>query len=322
MRNAYFKPLLFKAFRLPVAAFALLWPLAGAAPPASPQNARNSVASETREWARGAIHHAQKMRVHKDRDQGSQPTPLMISKLDIDDDPGGRIGTFQPGVATITANNAFFQNLGTNGRTCFTCHQPQTGWTISAADVRARFAASAGIDPIFRLVDGATCPTDNVSTLNAKRRAYKLLMDKGLIRIGLPMPSAPNLEFSVAVVDDPYGCTTNPATGLTSPTTGIMSMYRRPLPSTNLGFLTAIMWDGREPSLAQQCIDATLIHAQAAAAPTADQQKQIVDFETGIFTAQIFDDEAGSLRVHNATGGPIALSLQLSKFFVGVNDPV
>jgi cytochrome c peroxidase len=323
MPGAYFKPLLFNAFRfrLRVAAFALLWPLVGAAPPASPQSAGNA-ASETREWARGAIDHAKQMRVHKDPDHGSQPTPPIISKLEIDDDPGGRIGTFQPGIATITANNAFFQNLGTNGRTCFTCHQPQTGWTVSAADVRARFADSAGTDPIFRLVDGATCPTDNVSTLKAKRRAYKLLLDKGLIRIGLPLPSAPNLEFSVTAVDDPYGCTTNPATGLTSPTAGIMSMYRRPLPSANLGFLTAIMWDGREPSLAQQSIDATLIHAQAAAGPTADQQKQIVDFETGIFTARIFDDGAGRLHARGATGGPIALSLQLSKFFVGVNDPV
>jgi cytochrome c peroxidase len=322
MRSAHFNPSLFRAFRFPVAAIALLWPSAGSAPPASAQDARNAAASETRAWAQGAIDHAQQMRVHKDRDQSSQPTPPIIPKLGIDGDPGGRVGTFQPGVATITANNAFFQNLGTNGRTCFTCHQPQTGWTISAADVRARFAASAGTDPIFRLVDGATCPTDDVSTLHAKRRAYKLVMDKGLIRIGLPMPSAPNLEFSVAAVDDPYGCTTNPATGLTSPTTGIVSMYRRPLPSTNLGFLTAIMWDGREPSLAQQSIDATLIHAQAAAAPTADQQKQIVDFETGIFTAQIFDDEAGSLHARGATGGPVALSLHLSKFFVGVNDPV
>jgi cytochrome c peroxidase len=322
MCGIHLNPSLFKAFRFPLAAFVPLWLLTGAAPPASAQNARNADGSETREWAQGAIDHAQQMRVHKDRDQGSEPTPPIIKKLEIDDDPGGRIATFQPGVATITANNAFFQNLGTNGRTCFTCHQPQTGWTISAADVRARFAASAGTDPVFRLVDGATCPTDNVSTLNAKRRAYKLLIDKGLIRIGLPMPSAPNLEFSVASVDDPYGCTTNPATGLTSPTTGIASMYRRPLPSTNLGFLTAIMWDGRESSLAQQGIDATLIHAQANGPPTADQQKQIVDFETGIFTAQIFDDEAGSLRAHNATGGPIALSLQLAKFFVGVNDPV
>jgi len=290
MRDAHFNPSLFEAFRFSVAAFVPLWLLTGAASLASAQDA--------------------------------QPTPPIIPKLKVDGDPSGRIATFQPGVATITANNAFFQNLGTNGRTCFTCHQGQNGWTVSAADVRDRFEESSGTDPIFRLVDGATCPTDDVSTLSAKRQAYKLVLDKGLIRIGLPLPSAANLEFSVASVADPYGCTTNPATGLTSPTTGIVSMYRRPLPSTNLGFLTTIMWDGREPSFAQQAIDATLGHAQAAAPPTADQQKQIVDFETGIFTAQIFDDEAGSLNARGATGGPVALSLQLSKFFVGVNDPV
>jgi hypothetical protein len=292
MRDAHFNPSLFKAFRFSIAAFVPLWLLTGAASLALAQNA-------------------------------SQPTPPIIPKLDVDNDPSGRIGTFQPGVATITANNAFFQNLGTNGRTCFTCHQKQNGWTVSAADVRARFARSAGADPIFRLVDGATCPTDDVSTLSAKTSAYKLLLDKGLIRIGLALPPPPPaiLEFSVASVADPYGCTTNPATGLTSTTTGIMSMYRRPLPSTNLGFLTAIMWDGREPSLAQQSVDATLGHAQAILPPTADQQKQIVDFETGIFTAQIFDDDAGTLFAGGATGGPVALSLQLSKFFVGVNDP-
>src|SRR5712671_3503283 len=320
MRKAHSNPSLFKSFRLPVATIALLW--LQTAPPASAQNARNAVPSETREWARGAIDHAQQMRVHKDRDQGSQPTPSIINKLDVDDDPGGRIGTFQPGVATITANNAFFQNLGTNGRTCFTCHQPQTGWTISAADVRARFAASAGTDPIFRLVDGATCPTDDVSTLNAKRRAYKLVLDKGLIRIGLPLPPAPNVEFSVASVDDPYGCTTNPATGLTSPTTGIASIYRRPLPSTNLGFLTTIMWDGREPTLAQQSIDATLGHAQANAAPTTAQQQQIVNFESGIFTAQLYDIKAKDLTAAGAKGGPNALANLLPGFFIGINDPL
>ena len=126
----------------------------------------------------------------------------------------------------------------------------------------------------------------------------------------------------MADVDDPYNCTTSPATGLTSKTTGIVSMYRRPLPSTNLGFLTTIMWDGREPSLTSQAIDATLGHAQANSAPTADQQAQIVGFETGIFTAQIFDNTARDLRADGATGGPVALSLELAKFFVGVNDPV
>jgi cytochrome c peroxidase len=275
--------------------------------------------NQSRDWAPGAIAHAQQMRRYKDADKGTQPTPPVIPKFERDADPSGAVGTFQPGVATITSNNAFFQNLGTNGRTCLTCHQPANGWSVSAASVRARFDSSRGRDPIFRLVDGATCPSVDVSTLRAKLQAYKLLLDRGLIRIGLPMPAAP--EFAVTGVQDPYGCTTNPQTGLTSPTTGILSMYRRPLPATNLGFLTAIMWDGREPSLASQASDATLGHAQADAAPTAEQQAQIVSFESGLFTAQEFDEQAKLLHAAGATGGPVALSLQLSKFFVGVNDP-
>src|SRR5260370_15602963 len=147
MRNVHFNPSLFKAPRLSAAVVVPLCLLA--APPASAQNAQNAVASETREWAQGAVDHAQQMRVHKDPDHGSQPTPPIISKLEIDDDPGGRIGTFQPGVATITANNAFFQNLGTNGRTCFTCHHPQTGCTVSAAAVRPRFADTPPPHPTF-----------------------------------------------------------------------------------------------------------------------------------------------------------------------------
>jgi cytochrome c peroxidase len=251
-------------------------------------------------------------------EHGSQTTPAIIPMLDVDGDASGQVATFQPGGPTSTTN-AFFQNLGTNGRTCFTCHQPQDGWTVSAASARARFQASAGNDPLFRLVDGATCPTADISTPGAKRKAYKLLIDKGLIRIGLALP--PGSEFTVTHVDDPYGCTTNPATGLVSPTTGIVSVYRRPLPATNLGFLTTIMWDGREPSLASQATDATLIHAQAQCAPSAGQQADIVAFESGVFTAQIFDSNAGLLYADHATGGPVSLSQQLAKFSVGVNDP-
>jgi cytochrome c peroxidase len=177
----------------------------------------------------------------------------------------------QPNGDTQTSSNAFFQNLGTNGRTCFTCHQTQTGWSVSAQSVKDRFNASSGTDPIFRLVDGATCPTADISTLQNKLQAYSLLLSKGLIRIGLPIPA--NTEFQVSAVSDPYNCNTNPATGLLSPTSGIVSIYRRPLPSTNLGFLSAIMWDGREPSLFSQSVDATLGHAQANASPSAAQQQ-------------------------------------------------
>jgi len=285
---------------------------------ASAQEAGTVDPTQSVNWAAGAIGHAQQMRRYQDADQASQPTPPMIPKFEVDADSSGRVATFQPNGATITANNPFFQNLGTNGRTCFTCHQPQTGWSVSAASVRARFAASNGADPIFRLVDGATCPTDDVSSFAARQRAYKLLNDKGLIRIGIPMPASP--EFSVTNVVDPYNCTTNPATGLTSPTAGILSMYRRPLPSANLGFLTALMWDGREPDLAHQSVDATLGHAQADNPPSADQQAAIVAFESGLFTAQEFDNQAHVLHADGATGGPIALSLQ--KFFKGINDPL
>ncbi len=270
-------------------------------------------------WQRAAIAHDERMRAFTDADSGLQPTPPVIPVFEADGDATGAVATFQPAGPTATDENPFFQNLGTNGRTCFTCHQPQTGWTVSAQSVQARFEASRGDDPIFRLVDGATCPTDDVSTLAGKRRAYALLMSRGLIRIGLSMPAG--VQFRVLSVDDPYGCNTNPVTGLTSPTTGIVSVYRRPLPAANLGFLSTIMWDGREPSLFSQAVDATLGHAQASAAPSAEQQQQIVDFESGLFTAQIFDNAAKRLDAGGATGGPVALQQQLQDFFIGVNDP-
>jgi cytochrome c peroxidase len=269
-------------------------------------------------FAPGMINHMQTMRRFKDPDQSVQQAPPIIPRFEIDDDSTGAIATFQPSGATFPANNPFFQNLGTNGRTCFSCHQPQNGWTVSAASVADRFANSDGTDPIFRLVDGAVCPTADVSTLRAKRRAYTLLIEKGLIRIGLPMPNG--VQFEVTSVDDPYSCNTNPATGLANPTTGIVSIYRRPLPSTNLGFLSTFMWDGREPSLVSQATDATLGHAQANAAPTDAQVAEIVAFETGIYTAQEIDRSAGVLHREGALGGPVALSLQ--PFFIGVNDPL
>jgi hypothetical protein len=203
--------------------------------------------------------------------------------------------------------------------------------------VQDRFNANSN-DPLFRLVDGATCPSDDVSTHRAKRKAYSLLLSKGLIRIGLPMLSD-GLEFQITDVNDPYGCNTNPTTGLTGSTTGTVSVYRRPLPTANLGFLSAIMWDGRESNLFTQAVDATLGHAQGLAAPTAEQQQQMVTFEgctgantpalcantpagAGVFTAQIFDDTGRFLFSNGAKGGPISLSEQVAKFFIGVNDPL
>src|SRR5262245_50462331 len=249
------------------------------------------------DFAPAMIEHAQKMRRYKDFDRGGERIPHVIERFSVDRDPKGAIASFQPNGPTFTANNAFFKDMGTNGRSCFTCHRPENAWSVSANDVAERFEKSAGTDPIFRLVDGATCPSDDVSTLRARRRAYKLLTEKGLIRVGLAVPAAG--EFVVTAIDDPYGCSTKPETG-----SGVLSMYRRPMPTTNIGFLSAIMWDGREPALESQAVSATLVHAQAKNAPTPEQVAQIVAFQKGIFTAQIFDNRAKFLTGDNARGGP------------------
>jgi cytochrome c peroxidase len=188
-----------------------------------------------------------------------------------------------------------------------------------------RFLLTQGLDPIFRTNDGSNCDQNiDTSTVQGRRQAYSLLLSRGLIRIALSVP--PSAEFTVQSVSNPYGC------GDTS----TLSMYRRPLPATNLQFLSTLMWDGREstapstskitypnPSqalladLAHQAMDATTGHAQGAV-PTSAQIQDIVTFETTLRTAQAYDYQAGSLNAGGASGGPVALASQLN--FIGIND--
>jgi hypothetical protein len=290
----------------------------------------------------GEVAHLQKMgELFPQPPAASQATPPFLPQYQTDSDDEGSIGTYQPNGATVIPSSPFFRNLGTNGRTCFTCHQPQNGWGLSSDSAQQRFAADP-TDPLFRLIDGATCPSDDVSTLAAMETAYSLLLKKGLIRIALPMQSA--MQFQIVDVQDPYGCNTNSATGLTGTKSGFLSLYRRPLPSANLGYLSNIMWDTREPTLTHQAMDATLGHAQATQSPAAALLNQIVQFEGctnaltpqncsstpggngdnlggGLFAAQADDANAGDLTANGATGGPIALSQNLGNFSEGINDP-
>ena len=41
-----------------------------------------------------------------------------IKQYQLDGDETGSIGSYQPNGATLTVTNSFFQDLGTNGRTC------------------------------------------------------------------------------------------------------------------------------------------------------------------------------------------------------------
>lgn len=238
--------------------------------------------------------------------------------------PSGWLETYNVNNAPISLTGAFFQSLGTNGRSCASCHVPGEGWTVSASGVQLRFLLTQGLDPIFRTNDGSNCDQNiDTSTLQGRRHAYSLLLSRGLIRIALSAPA--NAEFTVQSVSNPYGCDD----------TSTLSMYRRPLPATNLGFLSTLMWDGREstpPStqkitypntgqlladLAHQAMDATTGHAQGLV-PTPEQIEDIVNFETALRTAQAIDKRAGFLNNRRATGGPVALASQ--EFFIGIND--
>jgi hypothetical protein len=228
----------------------------------------------------------------------------------------------------IDQRNPFFRDLGGNGRSCVTCHQPLEGWTMTPKGLRERFDQTQGTDPVFRLIDGANSPHADVSTPRAREQAYSMLLSKGLIRVGVGIPA--NAEFELVKADDPYGYAS----------AAELSLFRRPLPSTNLRFLSTVMWDGRETlrdaasqiclfgsltcfaplpvDLADQANSATVGHAQAMVPLTQAQRDAIVDFELGLYTAQQTDDRAGRLSVSGADGGPAFLSGVVSYF--GIND--
>jgi len=222
---------------------------------------------------------------------------------------------------SIDLNNEFFQDLGTNGRRCVSCHVPTVGWTVTPKQLQTvfkftdggKFDDGLGLSAVFRTVDGSNSPRADVSTLAKRRQAYSMLLNRGVIRIGLPIPA--NAEFELVAVDDPYKFAS----------AAELSLFRRPLPTANLKFDSTVMWDGREivpgqtiaQDLATQSSDATMLHAQGKAL-TQKQRESIVAFELALASAQIFDRNAGNLHDDGAKGGPEEILKQ--EFYIGIND--
>jgi hypothetical protein len=145
------------------------------------------------------------------------------------------------------------QTFGGNGRTCVTCHDDATG-SVSPASANARFLADPG-DPLFRPLDS----DDGVGG------DYTRMLAHATIRVGLALPAG------VTLARDP---------GATS------VVVQRGIPTTlNTPALDPVlMADGREPSLASQAKHAVHGHAEATRAPSPGQLKEIVAFESGLFS--------------------------------------
>jgi len=239
-------------------------------------------------------------------------------------DTTGTITTYTA-AGTIDHNSAFFQKLGTNQRTCNTCHQPDQAMSISAANTLALFNSSGGGDPLFTAIDGANCAT----AATGDKEAHSVILDKGLIRIAIELPAS--TQFSITAVGDPYGCAVaiDPDTDRQ-----ILSVYRRPLPSTNLNFVSDVMWDTRETidplstastfqanlatDLTQQMLNAVTTHEQGTTAPSSAQITSILNLQESLYTAQSSDTLAGLLSANGATGGPT--NLAAVTFYPGIND--
>jgi cytochrome c peroxidase len=258
------------------------------------------------------------------RTAASSRSGSIIPNLYPYQDSAGVVATYNLG-GNINTATPFFQSLGTNGRSCSTCHVPAQAYGLSAVGVQSRYTTSSGTDPIFAAVDGTNCPSSPLGS----QSSFSLLMNYGLIRFYMPIPA--NAQFTISVVSDPFGCavTTDPESGRPA-----YAVYRRPLQPSNVAFLSSLMFDGRETispldnslsfsanlaaDLTQQATDAVLYHEQATSAPTSAQLSQIISLELGLFSAQTDNSYVGSLTSNSATGGPSDLSKQA--YYPAAND--
>ena len=280
-----------------------------------------------------------------DRNAAAVPAPRRVPHWMNADESGGlgasgtyvnelgQVGVVMAGGGVMDVKSqAFFQALGSNGRACVTCHQPQDGMSLSVDSIRWQWRVTQGRDPLFAAVDGKNCP----NLPQGEPASHSLLLNRGLIRVFLPWPPKAadgtpiDPEFTIEVLRDPTGCNTHPEYGLQSPNPTI-SVYRRPRPAANTKYTTHqnfgvfpfigknglptardpdtgrptsmnLMADARAPSLRAQAADAAAGHLEAHAPLTKAQLDSIVSFESQVYVAQAIDRRAGSLT--EADGPP------------------
>jgi len=269
----------------------------------------------------------------------------------------------QSGVDVCTTRNAFLTtNFGTaqgNGQSCETCHQPQLGWSITPTFLRDRFEDTIGTADQFRVNDTATDPricgaptsttsqAQNAANVNAcvgsmnlaqKISAYHLFLELGIHRIAIKdnpalddftITAPTTREFGVlpipAGLDSQQPCSIQ-APGGVGTCAQTVSVFRRPLVTTNIFFASSVLWDGRQnvcvaptpapgtcPSGPNQPIRTPLLENQVSGAaqtlvlsapPSTLQEDQAAHFMTGIFTAMVQSGGSGRLDVKGASGGP------------------
>jgi cytochrome c peroxidase len=215
--------------------------------------------------------------------------------------PGGKAATFST-QGHVDLTGEYFQAQGTNGRSCVSCHVAEDAWSINPPRLQKLFNKTGGTHPVFNILD-ANNPAMDVTTVEARRAAYSMMLTRGVFRRGgAPRPER---EWDLTAVDDPHGFA-----NLTR-----LVHWRRVMPTINFAQGSAtVNWDGGNSVGADQLAGLVL---QANRNVTGAQQgppappeviDDIVAFERALSTAQLIVPGAGRLDAGGARGGPEELS--------------
>lgn len=225
--------------------------------------------------------------------------------------PGGEAATFST-QGSVNLTGEYFKAQGTNGQSCASCHIPEEAWSITPGTLQRLFDETKGTHTVFNLLD-ANNPNMDVSTPEARRAAYSMLLTRGVFRRGgAPRPDS---EWELIAVEDPHGFAN----------VNQLVHWRRSMPTINftVGSVT-VNWDaganiGKGQRAALVNLTNRLVTGALQGPPaTAEVVDNIVDFESTLFTAQLTVPGVGRLDSDGARGGPKALST-MSKVEGGFN---
>lgn len=203
---------------------------------------------------------------------------------------------------SVNLTGQFFKAQGKNGQSCASCHIPEEAWSITPATLQRLFEETDGKHPVFSQADSNN-PNMDVSTKEARRAAYSMLLTRAIFRRGgAPRPDS---EWELIAVEDPHGLAS----------VNQLVHWRRSMPTTNFALGSAtVNWDGGSTAGTDQ--HAGLVNLTTRLLTTALQAQSappevindIMDFQTSLLTAQVTVEGVGRLDVDGARGGVEALS--------------
>lgn len=199
----------------------------------------------------------------------------------------------------VDLESEFATPQGTNGRDCTTCHAPEDGWSLTPATAQRLFDETDGLHPLFNIRDANRRTLSDVSTLDARRESFSMLLQAKFVR-NRAIPAG--AEYECIAADDPFNFGSCSA----------IHNFRTSMATHSFRSVT-VSWDGGNT---QDTLHAGLAR-QARSNVTGAQQgdpasEEVIDaivaFESNMSHAQLVVPGVGRLDRGGAKGGPEELS--------------